>query len=930
MNDLVVKMLVNKYMKKGIVRSAKPISLLLIILLSIFYLSAQNRPVLISGTYQKTPLNSFINETEQKYHVRFFFDEKTIDQITVTADFHETPLDQCLEIILKGKLVNFQVLDNQVLLYAGPVLSSLFPGSESNEQYKELPLPQKKLSRDKLLQLQYRIINIGTPGKNNSGTATLSGYLKNFDNGEAVVGGIAYISATQQGATSDNRGFYKITLPVGHHVVNFRCVGMEPVMRNINLYSDGKLDVDMEIKINLLGEAVITGQGKGNLGEMTGREKIDIQTMKSIPTLLGEADVMKSVLILPGVLTVGEGASGFNVRGGSTDQNLVLIDQATIYYPSHFFGNFSAINSEIVDNATLYKGSMPVKYGGRISSVFEINTIEGNHEKISGSAGISPLSARVNVDGPLFSKKSTFLTSFRSTYSNWLLKQFKIPELYKSKAGFNDAQVKLNLYLNDNNNLLVNFYRSSDKFQLHSDTTYKYNNTIGSLMLKHKFNSNLKSNTSLVYSQFDYEIANRNSTNESFVLTHKLAEISLKNDFEYKLKSGIKHVFGVDLNYYSINPGERKVLGNSNITPISSEDEHALEYGLYAGSEINVTDNLKIEGGVRLSGLFSFNRGREYIYAANLPYTVDNITDTIAANKNSFGKIYMNPEWRFSLNYSTGRYSSVKFSYNKTAQYIHMLSNTTAISPTDTWKLSDKYLSPAIGNQFSVGYFKSLKRDLINLSAEVYYKSVNNVKEYKAGADLLLNDHIETEIVNGKAKSYGLELSVEKTGGRVYGRIDYTYSRTLIKSVSPYKEDMINDGEYFPANYDKPHNLNILASLKASRRIILSTNIVYSTGRPITYPIAKYQLGEQVFLQYSKYNQYRIPDYFRTDLSLTINGNLKKDQLIHSSVTISLYNLTARKNAYSVYFQSGGGRFDAYQLSIFGTIIPTITYNLKF
>jgi hypothetical protein len=738
------------------------------------------------------------------------------------------------------------------------------------------------------------------------------------------------VNEIQKGAISDGKGFYKITLPVGQHVLNFRCIGMEPVRRNINLYSDGRMDIDMEVKMNLLQDAVIVGHGNGNLGQMIGREKIDIQTMKSIPTLLGEADVMKSVLILPGVSTVGEGTSGFNVRGGSTDQNLILVDQATLYYPSHFFGNFSAISPEIVDNATLYKGSMPVKYGGRISSVFEINTIEGNHEKLSGSAGISPLSTGLNLDGPLFSGKSTFVTSFRSTYSDWVLSEIKVPELYNSKAGFNDFQLKLNLYLNENNNLLVNFYTSNDKFQLHSDTTYKYNNTLGSLTLKHKFNPNLKSSSALVYSLFDYEISDRTSTNESFALTHKLQEISLNNDFEYLTHNGMKYVFGADINFYSVNPGERKVLENSNITPLSFANERAFEYGIYAGTEYNVTSDLKIEGGIRLSGLASFNTGKEYIYANGLPYSVDNIVDTVAKNRNSIGKIYLHPEWRFSANLSTGRYSSVKFSYNKTAQYIHMLSNTTAISPTDTWKLSDKYLTPETANQFSLGYFRSFKRDLINVSAEVYYKLVNNVKEYKAGADLLLNDHTETEIVNGEAKSYGLELSAEKTGGRVYGRIDYTYSRTLIRSVSKFTEDMINDGEFFPANYDKPHNLNLLASLKASRRFIISTNIVYSTGRPITYPVAKYQIGEERFLQYSKYNQYRISDYFRTDLSFTLNGNLKKNQLTHSSFTFSLYNLTGRRNAYSVYFTNEGGRLDAYQLSIFGAVIPTVTYNIKF
>ncbi len=913
----------------------KELCSILILLVTTLCLDAQNLPVFITGSFQQMPLASFINETEQKYPVKFFYERKSIEQISVTANFNNTPLSRCMEIIFDRKQVYFYISgNNQVVIYRGFLLSGLFPGSNLNDEEEietEERSPEKKVPREKLRQIQYKIINIGTPGMNSSGTATLTGYLKSYETGAPVIGGNVYTTETQKGASSDASGFYRITLPAGNQVVHFTCIGMEPATRNINIYSDGRLDVDMEIKINVLEGAVVYGQGEGSIGQMhIGIEKVDISNIRSIPALLGEPDIMKSILTMPGVQTVGEGASGFNVRGGNTDQNLILIDQAPLYYPSHFFGNFSAINSEIVDNATLYKGSIPLKYGGRISSVFEINTIEGNHEKISGSAGISPISARINLDGPLFPDKSTFVTSFRSTYSNWLFSKIKVADLYNSRAGFYDGQVKLNLYINENNNLLVNFYSSKDKFQLHSDTTYNYSNTIGSLILKHKYNPDLKSNTSLVCSLFNYEISNENSNNQSFSLTHNLTNISLVNDFEYFTDGRKKYIFGAALNFYSINPGERRVPGNSNIIPVLTSNDHAIEYGIYAGTEYNVAGNLKIEGGIRLSGLVSFDDGRKYIYASSMPYAIDNIIDTLYKSKSSIGKTYLNPEWRVSMNYSTGRSSSVKLSYNKTAQYIHMLTNTTAISPTDTWKLSDIYLLPQTGHQFSTGYFRDFRRNTIEISAEVYFKLINNIKEYKAGADLLLNDHIETEIINGKGKSYGLELSVEKRGGRIYGRIDYTYSRTLIRSVTEFKEELINDGEYFPANYDKPHNLYLLTNLKASRRFIISSSISYSTGRPITYPVAKYQLGDQVFLQYSKYNQYRISDYFRTDLSVTLNGNLKKNQLTHSSLTFSLYNLTARKNAYSVYFKSIGGKFEAYKLSIFGTVIPTITYNIKF
>jgi hypothetical protein len=909
----------------------KSIALLFFIFVFTHMLEAQVSTVTVSGTYDHTPLKEFINELEQKFPVHFYFEEKVVDPVTVTATFGNIPLNQCLEKIFEGLQIYFQVSDDKIVIYAGFALAELFPGSQYTEEAGMGLSNEKKLSKEKQLQLQYQIINVGVPGRNKTRTAVVSGHLINFNTGEPVIGGNVYVNEIQKGAASDVNGFYSLALPLGNQTLMVSCIGMESTKRNINLYSDGRLDVEMLVNVKVLDDAVILGHGKGNLGQMhTGMEKIDILTIKSIPSLLGEADVIKSVLTLPGVQTVGEGTAGFNVRGGNTDENLILIDQAPIYYPSHFFGNFSAINSEIIENATLYKGSIPVRYGGRISSVLEINTIEGNHEKISGSAGISPISARINIDGPVFSKKSTFLTSFRSTYSNWILSKIKVPELYNSKASFYDAQAKLDLYLNEKNNILLNFYSSNDKFQLHSDTAYNYNNLIASMTWKHKYNPRFKSGTSLIYSLFNYSISNENSTNESFRLVHSLSDLGLNNDFEYFTNTRMKLNFGADLNFFSVNPGERKVLNYSNITPVSFANEHALEFGIYAGTEYNVSGRLKIEGGVRLSGLLSFDDGKEYLYAKALPYEVENIIDTIFSNKNSIRKTYVNPEWRFSLNYSAGRYSSIKFSYNRTAQYIHMLSNTTAISPTDTWKLSDKYLLPAVGDQLSAGYFKNIRKSGIEASAEIFYKWVNNIKEYKAGADLLLNDHVETEIVNGQGRSYGLELSIEKSGGHIYGRIDYTFSRALIKSVSDFKEELINDGEYFPANYDKPHNLNVMANFKASRRLIISAAMNYSTGRPITYPVAKYQLGDEVFLQYSKYNQYRISNYFRTDVSLTVNGNLKKHQKTHSSLTFSLYNVTGRKNAYSVYFKSEGGKFDAYQLSIFGTVIPSITYNIKF
>lgn len=906
--------------------------LILVLLLSVLSLKAQFQDVLISGDYRQVPLIFFLGSLEQNYPVQFFYEKKLLDGKVVSGNFQETPIQRCLESILNKERLNFYIAsNNHIVIYTGTSIKKLFPEEEQIEVVRKESTPEEKISRENLKRLQYQMINIGTPGNSSTGYATVSGHLKSFETGQPVVGGNVYIPETRKGVITDSNGFYKINLPLGNQTIEFSSIDMHATRRVINLYSNGRLDVVLETKYNLLQDVVVIGHGKGNLGQVhLGLEEINIAKLKSIPAMLGEADVIKSLILLPGVQTVGEGTAGFNVRGGKTDQNLILIDQAPIYYPSHFFGNFPAINADIISDATLYKGSMPARYGGRISSVLDIHTRDGKTNKFSGSGGISPVSARASIDGPFFSEKSTFLVSFRTTYSNWVLDFINVPDLYNSKVDFYDLQARLNLFINEKNRILLNAYKSTDKFQLQNDTIYTYKNNIASLSWQHRFNERINSDLSLIYSGFGYRISSEGNMNTSSRLTHDIGNATLKSNFEYFARQGLTFEFGGDVIFYSVNPGEREVAEFSNIRPINSEKDRAMEFGIFAGNEFLITNRLKVEAGLRLSGLLALNNGQEYVYAPDLPLDADNIIDTVNTARNSIEQLYMHPEFRFSANFTVNRYRSIKLSYNKTVQYIHLLTNTTAISPTDTWKLSDKYMLPQLGHQVSAGYFRNFRHDAFETSVELFYKRINNIKEYKAGADLLLNDHIETEIINGKGKSYGAEISVKKPRGRINGRIDYTYSRTLIRSESDFPEEMINGGEYFPANYDKPHSFNFLASLVASRRFIISTTLSYSTGRPITYPVAKYRLGDQVILHYSKYNQYRIPDYFRWDMSVTLDGNLKKKKPFHSTFTFSLYNITGRKNAYSIYFRSEGGNFEAYKLSIFGTIIPTFSYNFRF
>lgn len=890
----------------------------------------QESEVRITEEFTNVSFVHFVETLEKTFSVSFYFNETDVVDLQVSEKFESELLKNCLTEVLEGTGLVFSVKNNQVFVYKGNEVEALFVSPVKIEE-PEYERSEEQISRDHLLAKQYELINIGRPGSQTSGYATLTGKVSVFKSGFTVPGCNVYTKEDQRGTSTDGSGNFKLRLPVGNHTIIFSSVGMESTQRQVVLYADGRLNVEMETKVNLLSDVMVTGNDKGNLNRVEiGMERIDMKSVKNLPKLLGEPDIMKSTLILPGVTTVGEGASGFNVRGGKTDQNLILVDQTPIYYPSHFFGNFSAINSDVVNDANLFKGSFPAKYGGRISSVYQINTKEGNLKEIKGAGGISPLSAKVMLEGPVKKGKSSFLFSARSTYSDWVLNQVSVDELYNSEVNFYDIQSKFNFKVGKKNKLSFNLYGSEDGFKLKSDTTYNYYNVLASASLETKMENSWKMLNSISVSAFGYEIGSDADSLRAFDIIHSLQNYSFKNTTEHVRNERVKLSFGGELQLYRVNPGDREVPEGSELTGFTSRIESGVEYGLFAGMELKPIERLKLEGGVRLAGYLSLADGEKNIYQEGLPLTEDNLIEKVETSKNSVEKHYAYPEFRFSSNYSLSRTTSFKMSYNITTQFLHLLTNTTAISPTDTWKLSDEYLEPQRGHAFSAGLVKSNYQNTLEMSVEGFYKRISNMKEYKAGADLLLNDHIETEILNGKGKSYGGELSLIKKGGRFYGRLGYTYSRTLIKTESEFEEELINDGDYFPANYDKPHNLNVLANLEPVRGIVFSMMLNYSTGRPITYPVTKYKLGDQVILHYSDYNQFRIPDYFRMDASITIDRNLKKDKLIDGSWSFSVYNLTGRRNAYSVYYRSKGNHFEGYKLSIFGAAIPTITYNFKF
>jgi hypothetical protein len=917
--------------------------LTLILLQTSLFGLAQQGNMKISGIYDHVSFSNFVIDVEQQIPVRFMYHQKMVDSLDVSGSFENSSITEVLTQVFRKTDLNFLITENTTVIitenikirYELPV--NFFDRTEletKSQNYLVFDFEQETDEKVKLINtLENTILEIGDKSEiSKSDYASIAGYIKNSKNGEPIIGAVIYIENPRIGVASDQFGYYSITIPKGPQELKMKSMGYKDTKRLIKLYSDDKLDIEMLEDIIPLKEVVIESESDINVsGLQMGLNKLDIQAMKKVPPVLGEVDVLRIVLTLPGVQSVGEAANGFHVRGGSADQNLVLFNEAPIYNPTHFFGFFSAFNPDLIKNVDLYKGSIPANYGGRISSVLEVQAKDGNYKKFVGSGGISPVTARLTLEGPVIRDKASFIAGFRSTYSDWLLKQLPNANLKNSTASFYDIFGKLSFDLNDKNTIYAGGYFSKDRFSFNSDTLYGYTNSSLSLQWKHIYNNKLYSVFSGIYSGYNYNINSEKNEINAFNLDYSLNNYIAKIDFNYFPSNKHKIDFGISSMYYNIQPGTFTPKGEGALViPKTLDTEQGIESAIYLGDIYDISPFFSLYLGLRYSVFNYLGPQSINIYAENGPLEEETIIGEKTYGEGENIQTYHGPEIRFSAKYDLNDNSSLKLGYNRMRQYINMLSNTTSISPTDIWVLSDIYILPQIGDQISLGYFKNFKNNSIESSVEIYYKHIENLLDFKNGALILLNEHIETDIVNGTGRSYGIEFLLRKKTGKLNGWMSYAYSRALIQVNSEYAGESINSGEYFPASYDKPHNFNALTNYKFSRRISISGNLTYSTGRPITYPVAKYYIGNSTRLHYSDRNQFRIPDYFRLDLSLNLEGNHKIKKLNHSSWAFSVYNVTGRNNVYSIYFVSEDGKVNGYQLSVFANAIPTITYNFRF
>lgn len=895
----------------------------------------------LSVTFQNVTRKAAVTKIESVSDYRFYFDESWLaDEALISGNFTDAPLKEILESVFDNTTVNFFIDGNKVILTNNSIIYDKLPANYFGQTGTTVATSEKPVfyqQFDSVSTAARKSPAITLIGKESlSGTKevyTLSGYITNEKTGEKIPNIALRVKGQNISTVSDNDGFFSMQLPAGMNVIETESIGHKKFTRKIMVYSNGKLEIGLTDKINQLAEVTVRSKKSQQIRTaVTGVTTIEAEGIKNIPLIFGERDILRVALSIPGIKTAGEGSAGFNVRGGKEDQNLFLLDNAPLYNPSHFFGFFGALNPYTTKKVDIYKGSIPAEFGGRLSSVFDITTKTASYDKFNGEAGIGPVTSNVSLGIPVVKGKSSVILGGRATYSDWILDQLDEPQLKNSQASFYDGIIKYSHKINKNNVIEATGYYSHDKFSISSDSLYKYSNRLLSLRWDHTFNDKNKGALLLTNSEYKFNIDYNTQNNpDSFDFGYKINETQLQFKFGYALNPKHKISYGVSGKIYGIRPGYLDPKNpESQLVPVNLAKERAFESAVYLADSYKVNDKLLIDVGLRYSWFAALGAAEQKIYQSGVPLNDATVTEVKQYANNEVIESYGGLEPRVAARYFITPDFSVKAGYDKTYQYIHLLSNNTTQSPTDTWKLSDLNVKPQSAQQFSLGFYKNLQDDLYEISVEGYYKKSKNILDYKVGAETLLNKDIETELLQGEGKAYGVEFLIKKSAGNLNGWIGYTYSRALLKLDSPFNEEKVNNGKFFAANFDKPHDVSIVLNYKFTKRYSFSTNFVYQTGRPITYPIGKYNYGNAEYTLYSDRNEFRIPDYYRLDLGLNIEGNHKIKKFAHSFWNISVYNVLGRNNPYSIFFVTDSGKVKAYKTSIFSIPVPTITYNFKF
>jgi hypothetical protein len=902
---------------------------------------AQVHSYMLDKTWNGLTWTDFVVKTEQNFPVTFYYQSDSMAGINILISEDSISLARALNENLESHNLFYAIDRNgNIFISQTSGVKTKFPDSFFTHHLVSSIVPdtnQEAPAKDNTwlqTRKEYvaRTVVIGNrkAGMNNK-RPVLSGTVRNAQDGSPIISGNLYIEELEKGTTTDDLGRYNMTLRKGNYTLNVSSLDSESEKYKLVVLSSGTLDIELIPKLYTLEEFVVSSEKEHNVrGSQMGFEKISVKSIKEVPVVLGEKDIIKVALMLPGVQTVGEGASGFNVRGSPADQNQFYINEVPVYNSSHLFGFFSAFNSDAISNFTLLKSNIPADYGGRLSSIFDITSKTGDFQQFKASGGISPVTARLVAEGPFKKDHSSYMVGLRSTYSDWILRSMQNSDLNSSSAYFGDAIANFAIKLNPRNEIRLFTYYSYDDADINTLSENTYENMGGALSWVHYIKDKHALDLSLAQGNYQYEDRNTEYEQFAYKISYALSHTELKANLSLHPNEHHTLLLGANSILYESKPGDYLPYNEaSSIVPRQFEPEKGIETGIYLNEQWDITPDLQISAGLRYN-LYSYLGPKTvYSYYEGEPRSISTISDTTLYQGNELIKTYDGIDYRFSARYIINDHLSVKGSVNRLHQYIFMLSNTIAISPTDAWKLTDYNIKPMRGDQYSLGLYSNVLADIFEVSVEGYYKDVKNLVEFKDGAQMIANEIPETDIVQGDLEAYGLEFMVKKPLGRLNGWVNYTWSHAMVEVNNPETGEMNNFGQAYPANYDKPHAFNLVANYKLSRRISFSGNVVFSTGRPITYPTAIYFLDDIKLVHYSVRNEYRLPNYFRIDLSVNVEGNLKAKKFAHGSWNFSVYNLTGRNNAYSVYFKSENGQVRGYKLSIFAVPVFSVTYNFK-
>ena len=752
---------------------------------------------------------------------------------------------------------------------------------------------------------------------------TISGYVRDAANGEALIGANIAIKESGMGTIANQYGFYSVTLPPGFYTLVYSFIGYNSVSRPLNFIEDSEINIELEESSLLLEEVTVTAEAaNSNITSLeTGSTKLQINTIRKIPALLGEVDVIKAIQLLPGVQVTSEGSSGFSVRGGSPDQNLILLDEATVYNASHLLGFFSIFNNDAIKDVKLYKGDIPAAYGGRLSSLLDVRMNDGNNREFAGAGGIGTISSRLTLEGPLFSERGSFLLSGRRTYADIFLPLARDTAVRDNSLYFYDLNGKINYTINDKNRLFISAYNGKDVFE-NDFAGLTFGNGTFTFRWNHLFSKRLFSNFTLVNSRYLYKLGTPDDAIPRFTWLSRLTDYALKADFIYYYSPNHTFRFGASSTFHIIEPGEIISQAGENDTDTTSyASNYALESGIYLSGESKFNEVISLRYGLRYSQFD--NIGDATVFNYNADYQV---VDSTVYDRGDFFNTYRGFEPRLAANFTINDANSFKISYSRTIQYMQLASNSSAGTPLDIWFPASPNIKPQLSNQVSAGYFRNFLGNKLESSVELYYKRMNRSIDFAEHAQLILNRYLEGEIRTGYATSYGAELFLRYTDTKFSGWISYTYSKT-----TRFFEE-VNNGDPYPAPYDKPHDLALVGSYDINDRISLSANWVYSTGLPFTLPTGRYSIDGNIIPVYTGRNQYRLDDYHRLDVALTIKEKARTKKPWTGEWNFSVYNAYARKNPWTLNFQqdSEDPNLTYAEMTYLFSIIPAITYNFKF